>query len=310
MKISCVILNYNDAQTVLDQARRICPYPSLDYVVVVDNASTDNSWEELQKLKEESDKISLIRTEKNGGYGAGNNAGIRYSYEELEADFVLIANPDTVFTDTCVRNMAAVLGRCPDVAAAAPRMIDPVFGEQINGWKLPGFLGSLIKTGPICRRTLGRILKGRIDYPDSYFQGHKAVYVDAVHGSLLMVDAVKMLGCGGYDEEVFLYNEEEILAHRFQNAGYRTVLILCQTYRHEHSASISKSFQSAAGRQKLRNQSALYYYEKYLHICPLQKLIAQGFFQVILMFLLLLCYMKKLLFFYLFEKSLIIMNCK
>ena len=52
MKISCVILNYNDAQTVLDQARRICPYPSLDYVVVVDNASTDNSWEELQKLKE------------------------------------------------------------------------------------------------------------------------------------------------------------------------------------------------------------------------------------------------------------------
>ena len=48
-------------------------------------------------------------------------------------------------------------------------------------------------------------MKGRIDYPDSYFQGHKAVYVDAVHGSLLMVDAVKMLGCGGYDEEVFLY---------------------------------------------------------------------------------------------------------
>ena len=282
MKTSCVILNYNDSQTVIEQVKRIYQYSSLDYIVVVDNCSTDSSWERLQVLKEKSEKISLIQTEKNGGYGAGNNAGIRYSYEELETDFVLIANPDTVFTDTCVRNMTAVLCRCQDVAATAPKMIDPVFGEQRNGWKLTGLFGSLIKTGPVCRRTLGRILKERIDYPDQYFEGKKAVYVDAVHGSLLMVDAVKMLGCGGYDEQVFLYNEEEILAHRFKEAGYKTVLILCQTYRHEHSASISKSFQSAASRQKLRNQSALYYYKNYLHISPVQTLFTRAFFQVIL----------------------------
>ncbi|MFR1833744.1 MAG: glycosyltransferase family 2 protein [Lachnospiraceae bacterium] len=287
MKTSCVILNYNDAQTTMVQVRRICGYPSLDYVVVVDNCSTDDSWEKLQKLKEESEKerekICLIRAEKNRGYGAGNNAGIRYSYEELETDFVLIANPDTVFTDTCVRNMTAVLCRCQDVSAVAPRMIDPVFGEQINGWKLSGFFGSLLKTGPICRRVFRRILDGYIDYPKQYFKGKKAVYVDAVHGSLLMVDAAKMLSCGGYDENVFLYNEEEILAYKLKQAGYRTVLILCQTYRHEHSVSISKSFKSAAKRQKIRNKSALYYYGHYLHIGLAKQAFARIFFQVILL---------------------------
>ena len=82
MKTSCVILNYNDAQTVIEQVKRIYQYSSLDYIVVVDNCSTDNSWEELQALKEKSEKISLIQTEKNGGYGAGNNAGT-VSYTHL-----------------------------------------------------------------------------------------------------------------------------------------------------------------------------------------------------------------------------------
>ena len=278
MKISCVILNYNDWETTRNQARRICGYESLDYVVVVDNHSTDNSWEELQKLREESPKVFLIKAAGNGGYGAGNNLGIRYSHEELKADYVLIANPDTVFTNTCVRNLTAVLAGHKDVAAVAPRMIDPVFGEQINGWKLTGFWGSLIKTGPVSRRTLGRLFAGVLNYPKGYFKGQKAVYADAVHGSLLMVDGAKMLECGGYDEGIFLYQEEMVLARRMRAAGKRTVLLLTESYYHEHSTTIGKSYQKELERQKLREQSVLYYMEKYLHINCLQEWIARLWF--------------------------------
>lgn len=283
MKVSCVILNYNDSETAVRQARRIYGYESLNYVVVVDNHSTDNSWEALLQLKEESSKIILLKARENGGYGAGNNLGIRYSYEELKADYVLIANPDTVFTNTCVKNLTEVLTKHKNVAAVAPRMIDPVFGKQLNGWKLTGFWGSLIKTGPVLKRTLGRLLTGYLDYSEKYFKGRKAVYTDAVHGSLLMVDAEKMLGCGGYDEKVFLYNEEDILAWKFKEAGYGTVLLLCQTYRHEHSASISKSIKSIISRQKLRHESALYYYENYLRIGFIKRGFAKMFFAAILM---------------------------
>lgn len=44
MKINCVILNYNDAGTVENLVRRIKDYRCLDRIVVVDNASTDDSW--------------------------------------------------------------------------------------------------------------------------------------------------------------------------------------------------------------------------------------------------------------------------
>ena len=100
-RTSCVILNYNDSGTTVEQVRRICGYPSLDDIVVVDNASGEDSWEELKTSVEHMENVHLSRAERNGGYGAGNNIGVRYSLEKLGARYVLIANPDTVFSDVC-----------------------------------------------------------------------------------------------------------------------------------------------------------------------------------------------------------------
>ena len=68
MKINCVILNYNDVSTVLELVKEIGGYQELDRIVVVDNASSDDSWERLQILKEQYAHVDLLRSEKNGGY--------------------------------------------------------------------------------------------------------------------------------------------------------------------------------------------------------------------------------------------------
>lgn len=93
-----------------------------------------------------------------------------------------------------------------------------------------------------------------------------------------MVDTEKFLEAGGYDEGVFLYEEEQILGRRLQNAGYRSVLLLNQYYDHEHSTSISKSFSDAMKRQQLREKSTLYYMKHYLQINPVQEQIAKMWF--------------------------------
>ena len=133
--------------------------------------------------------------------------------------------------------------------------------------------------GPISRRVFGRFL----DYPETYFQGKKAVYVDAVHGSMLLVSAKAFEESGGYDEGIFLYQEEAVLGTRMKTAGYRTVLLLNQTYQHQHSASISKSYDKLIERQKLRNESVLYYMKNYLYINPVEEWIAKLWFQGILL---------------------------
>ena len=90
-----------------------------------------------------------------------------------------------------------------------------------------------------------------------------------------------MMECGGYDEGVFLYHEEEILGKKLKQKGYQTALLLTDHYVHRHSESISKTYQDIWQRQKLRNQSAMYYYKKYCDIHPLQEQYVRVFFQVV-----------------------------
>ncbi len=278
MRINCVVLNYNDAETVTELVRMVQGYDYLEKIVVVDNMSTDNSYEELQVLEDE--KVTVIRTERNGGYGYGNNAGVRYAVEKNGATHVLIVNPDVVFSEHCVIKMARMFEKHPDAGIVAASMVDEEYGEGVrNGWRLHGFWGELLSMGPISRRLFGRWLS----YPESYFRGKKAVYVDAVHGSMLLVSARAFAESGGYDEGIFLYQEEAVLGTRMKTAGYRTVLLLNQTYQHQHSASISKSYDKLIERQKLRNESVLYYMKNYLYINPVEERIARLWFQGILL---------------------------
>lgn len=275
MKLNCVILNYNDADTVESLLSRIHDYRLLSQIVVVDNCSTDDSLIRLQRLEDE--KVTVICAEKNGGYGYGNNLGIRYAVEQNQATHVLIANPDVSFSEQCPARLLRIFERHPDVAAAAPLMHDQQYGTLKNGWKLRGYGKELCSMGPVCRRVLG----GFLDYPDSFYEGKKAVYVEAVHGSLLMVDGAKFLEAGGYDEQVFLYQEEAILGCRLKACGYRTVLLLTDSYVHAHSASISKTYDSMIRRQRLREESELYYMRKYLCIGPVRSAFARFWFAVI-----------------------------
>lgn len=92
-KISMIILNYNDSYTTLSLVDEVRDYECLDSVVVVDNHSSDDSWKRLQTLNG-SGKVHALRLEQNGGYGMGNQEGINYAVSCLEADYVIIANPD------------------------------------------------------------------------------------------------------------------------------------------------------------------------------------------------------------------------
>ena len=279
VRLSCVILNYNDAETTEKLVKQIADYNVLHQIIVVDNASTDDSLERLKQLEgqencSQTKKIKILTAQKNGGYGSGNNTGVRYAVEKGGATHVLIANPDVIFSEQSLKAMLAVFARHPEVGIVTTRIHDARYPDLKNGWPLRSFTRELLSMGPVSRRLFGR----SFDYPDSYFQGRNAVYVGAVHGSMLMVDGEKFLEAGGYDEGVFLYEEEQILGRRLQNAGYRSVLLLNQYYDHEHSTSISKSFSDAMKRQQLREKSTLYYMKHYLHINPVQEQIAKKWF--------------------------------
>lgn len=103
MDTVAVLLNYNDADTTIDAIERLKACKSLDKLIVVDNASTDDSSERLSAY--ESQEVLLIKAKENLGYGAGNNLGLCYAYKKLGASYALIANPDTVIEDVVISKL-------------------------------------------------------------------------------------------------------------------------------------------------------------------------------------------------------------
>jgi len=267
----CIVLNYNDADTTIEQLSRIRGYGCFDAVIVVDNHSTDDSFVRLKDCT--AGHVIFLEAGRNGGYGAGNNLGLKYAREILHAKYALIANPDAEFTEECVVQMLYVMERHPELGILAPVKTTPDMGEAVcipgtrenvlNGaaaWPVRPWLYDLLESGPISRRIFTKILH----YPEKYYRGKTCVYAGAVPGALLLTDIDKMFSAGLYDENVFLYGEEYMLAWKMKACGYRTALLLRESYVHRHSLTIRKTFKNILKRQKMREESTLHYYREYL----------------------------------------------
>ena len=265
--VSCVILNYNDASTTIKLVESIKDYTLVNCIVVVDNCSTDNSWEQLQRYK--SDKIHIIKSPKNGGYGAGNNIGLWYSSDKLNADYSIIANPDVSFSEECVRKFLQTFHDDSSVAVVSAKQSH----SPDCAWKDCSILQYILATSLFFEVWL----KIR-SYPKNYFIGKDSVPVFAVPGSLLMVDLKKMLKYGLYDEDFFLYFEEFVLAQKFANAGLKTILRLDCSYVHNHHVSISKAYNRWTQQHAILLNSAELFLKKYKKAGILQMFFARIWF--------------------------------
>lgn len=266
-RISCIILNYNDAPTTISLVERIKDYSLLDYIVIVDNCSTDDSWELLQPYK--NDKIHMLKSPKNGGYGAGNNIGLRYSSDTLNADYSIIANPDTLFEEICVEKFLQTFQNDPSVAVVSAKQSN----SPDCAWKNCNILQYILATSLFFEIWL----KVRC-YPAKYFENKKFAEVFAVPGSLLMVDLKKMLQHGMYDEDFFLYYEEFVLAQKFSNVGLKTILRLDCSYIHNHHVSISKTYNRWSQQHSILLKSGELFLRKYKKANKLQMFFAKLWF--------------------------------
>ena len=99
-KIAIVILNYLnywDTIECVESALRI-DYKDKE-IVIVDNGSSNESFERLNKEFKSNHHIFILQSKKNVGFAKGNNIGIKFSRCQLKADYILVVNNDVVFRD-------------------------------------------------------------------------------------------------------------------------------------------------------------------------------------------------------------------
>ena len=279
MKLALVVLNYNDADNTLKVLGNTANYDVFDKVIVVDNASNDDSRIRLKSYCEDNEKIYFVENHENKGYGAGNNIGI-FVAKKLGMDLALIANPDTDFEERAIKVLKSAMEKNENIGICAPLVeTNDVYGGRENVlkgascWPMRDFMHSLAENGPICRRIFTKAL-----HYDRNFYNAKIRKVGAVLGALLMVRLVAFLMVGGFYEKLFFYGEEVLVSKMLEGIGLKTAVITGYKYKHIHSASIKKSLKSLYSRQKIREESTMYFYKNYLNINPLQQIFAKVFF--------------------------------
>ena len=166
-------------------------------VVVVDSFSDEREREAVARVTREHGWL-LVTTVRNGGFGAGVNAGARRA-RELGCDVLVVLNPDLDVDAATVEALAQVVRDDPSTLVG-PRIVKP------DG--LPWFAGGTLdlRTG----RTRTTVAPGAA--------------VQWVSGACFAVSTDLWHTVGGFDEDYFLYWEDVDLSWRVRAAGGRLLV--------------------------------------------------------------------------------------
>lgn len=251
-KIGFIIINYNDYKTTKKLINNIKDYKCLSEIVVVDNASTDNSKKELEKIKE----VTLICNENNYGFAKAINIGSKYLIEKYKDMYLIISNSDIrIDSEDDVKELINSF-KNKDVALAGPVLIEPT--GITRGWKKTSVKQDIYLNIPLINRLYRNKL---LNYKDSHYDSHIS-YVDMVKGCIFAIDSKALEKINYLDENTFLYYEENILSTKLKVKKYKIVINNKVTMYHDHSVTISKNINNI-NKYKIVKDSFMYYEKNY-----------------------------------------------
>jgi len=269
MKLAVIIVNYNDAEETLKYVKKISEYQNIQRIVVVDNSS---QMDKLNVLK--SEKVVVLSSKKNGGYSYGNNFGVKYLEEQNEVyDYLVISNSDIEIEESAIDRCLSLLERDKNVGIVAPRMFNaqnkPI---RRSSWKTRTFVLDVIHATRLLEVVFYKKLR-KGEYSVADYQNAE-LEVDVISGAFFMIRYDLFKEVGMFDENVFLFYEEDILSRKIKDRNYKIVSINDVKFIHFESHSIGKSFNYYEKKKQIY-KSKMYYHINYNNINFLQKLIFQ-----------------------------------
>lgn len=273
--VSLIVVNYNDYVTTINFLGRIKDYESINRIIVVDNHSEDQSYDVLKKY--ENKKIKVIETSRNGGYGYGNNIGIKFASKLDNPDFLIISNPDVMFEESVIKEMIAEVSKDDKYSCVAPVMCD-VHGNRNMGtaWKVPNAFQYTISSSILLNK-LFTLNKYKDLKPSA---SEHSIPVECLAGSFFMVKTKDMLDYGLYDEAMFLYCEETYLGIQMKKNNRTMLLLTDSQFVHAHGVSIKKTYKSAIKKSWMVWKNKEYLMRKYMGCSLIEIALAHLFFSI------------------------------
>jgi len=218
LKTAIVIVNYNNYPDVVHCVDSLCGVEAEMEIIVVDNSSTDDSYEALKERL--PGKVRLLRSEGNCGWSGGNNIGIRAALKN-GADAVLLLNDDTEVTPGFLSRLLEVLNRGCNVGIVGARNM--LFDRRDKPWMYGGLFD---------HRTF------RVSQIESDgIETGKEYEVDYVPGSCMLVKRQVFDKVGLIDERFFFYGAALDFSLRARQKGFRSLYVPSAVIYHKVSVS-------------------------------------------------------------------------
>jgi len=197
--VSIIIVNYNlteAVRTLLNSIKEQVKEIEFE-VIVVDNNSSDHS---IVDLKEKFPEFRFEFLNTNFGFGHGNNIGVKLS----KGKYLLLLNPDTYLINNLPFKLFQFAEAHTEFGVIGPKLIFPDGKYQVSYAKYPNIKQELLYSIGLIGIAL-RLLYRLKDllYRKSYYN------VDFVFGSCMFIRSNVFQKVNGFDEEYFLFSEED-----------------------------------------------------------------------------------------------------
>jgi N-acetylglucosaminyl-diphospho-decaprenol L-rhamnosyltransferase len=210
--VTAVVVTYNSAHCLPDLAKSLA---SFKHITIVDNGSQDTIDSAVRQHLPQAQLIRLLR---NQGFGTANNVALKQALQGRKTPFALLLNPDCQLTDGALLQLMDTAQNHPTAAVVAPQISRPDGSLEIS-YRWPQGLWS--SSGPAA-------------------QG--VCCVGFVSGAVMLLRLSAFEDIGFFDEDFFLYYEDEDLCTRLFKAKRAMVIDPQACAVHASRSSVKEGF--------------------------------------------------------------------
>jgi len=233
MSITTIIVNYNAGEVLQRCVQALLQSTKHTRLIVVDNASSDRSAENLRNLYGDHQGIEFLFNPGNLGFGPAVNAVARHS----DADWILILNPDCILEPDTLARLEAALVNDPNAALAGPAVRDESGRiQRATIRRFPDPWKSLMTVSGLWR--LGKwfpVFHG-IEIDASKLTDDTEI-CDAVSGACMLVRRTALKAVGFLDEKYAMHCEDLDLMYRLKGQGWHCVYVPQASSVHQQGLS-------------------------------------------------------------------------
>lgn len=229
-RVTVVVVTYNSS-SVIAQCLRAIPN-AIGGVVVVDNASSDNTADVVKRYRPQA---RLIANSSNLGFGRANNIAL----ETVATEFTLLVNPDACLDEGCISELVKAADRYPRAMILTPLTYNDrgvsKFSYSNSVFRSPGTF--IVPEGDIC--------------------------AEFVSGAVMLLRMTYLHTTGMFDENIFMYWEDQDLCLRARSQGYSCIAVSSARAFHGLGVSSPVNWRRLVSRERVYTWSYLYLHQKY-----------------------------------------------